>query len=143
MEEKYKYMLAALSAAVANLDNIFTASEFNNNMALLSNVKRSVDMLGQTIALRDCILRINELFWLIGNVDFDLNKPKKHNLQYALNILSTNQAVYSEYLHQWGDNVVSINLHSAFSTKVKVPALLEEITDLCQILSKNYLAERI
>ncbi|TDE14864.1 hypothetical protein [Dyadobacter psychrotolerans] len=143
MEERYKLMLADISAAVGNLDNVFTASEYNSSLPLLSSAKRSIDLLEQTMALRDCIVRLNELFWLVGSQGLDPAESKKGNLRLALCELSTNQTSYLDRLRYWGDKTVSVSVYRPFATKVKVSTLLEEITVLCRVLSKNYFSESI
>ncbi|TDE17104.1 hypothetical protein [Dyadobacter psychrotolerans] len=138
MKEKYETMLTALSAAVANLDHVFTATEVSTTINLSVNPERNINILNQTMALRDCILRLRELFWLLGAPALNLDVPKKINLKNAYEVLLKNNFAHIKQLELWGYGIIKTYFFTPYITEIKITELLDEISGLSDLLSEDY-----
>ena len=139
MKEKYESMLSALHIAASNVDNLMTPSELSEKVNFLAAPKSNLNILKQSMALRDSSLRLRELLLLVSGKEMEWDLPKKEVLVLSAKHFEQNRAQYINLMEYLGDK--AINTHTLHSYAVNVGDHLSEITDLCKQLSQDYIHE--
>ncbi|TDE09599.1 hypothetical protein [Dyadobacter psychrotolerans] len=142
MKENYDLMLIALNAASLNVDNLLTATEITGKVNLLDSPHRSIEILNQTMALRDCCLRLRELLTVVSGRVLEWDLPKKEVILFSAKHFKQYRTQYLNHMEYLGNEVINTYFFTPYLVNIKLEDHLIEITNLCNQLAIDHLNEK-